>query len=222
MPPNPREFHMSRIHLTVRTIATAAAGALAAAAVVGAAPAQAAPSGTTSLAEVLAADGNKLDRNWDDFDIVEKAVYAVLEAKPDSDVAVLADGGTALTAFVPTDRAFRKLVTDVTGDRLATEKGVLRAVTGFADVDTLEAVLLYHVVPGATIRYAQARAADGASLDTAQGGTLKVNVVGDAVRLKDADKDDRNATVIRAAKNINKGNVQIAHGIDRVLRPIDL
>ncbi len=213
---------MSRTHRTIRTIATAAAGALAAAAVAGVAPAQAAPTGTTSLAQVLAADGNKLDGNWDDFDIVEKAVYAVLEAKPDSPVAVLADGDTALTAFVPTDRAFRKLVTDLTGDRKATERGVLRAVTKFADTDTLETVLLYHVVPGATITYAQAKAADGASLDTAQGGSLRVRVVGDQVRLRDADSNDRNARVIVAAKNLNKGNKQIAHGIDRVLRPIDL
>ena len=49
---------MSRSHTTIRTIATAAAGALAAAAVLGAAPAQAAAqTGTTSLAEVLAAPG---------------------------------------------------------------------------------------------------------------------------------------------------------------------
>jgi fasciclin domain-containing protein len=213
---------MRTIRPTSRIVATVAAGALASAAVIGAAPAQAAPTGTTSLAEVLAADGNKLDGNWGDFDIVEKAVYAVLEAKPGSPVAVLADGDTALTAFVPTDRAFRKLVTDLTGDRSATEKGVLRTLTTLVDVDTIETVLLYHVVPGATIRYAQAKAADGAVLDTAQGGTLKVNVVGDAVRLKDADKNDQNATVIAAAKNLNKGNKQIAHGIDRVLRPVDL
>jgi hypothetical protein len=213
---------MSRTHLTARTVATAAAGALMGTAVAGVAPAQAAPTGTTSLAQVLAADGNRLDGNWDDFDVVEKAVYAVLEAKPDSPVAVLADGDTALTAFVPTDRAFRKLVTDLTGDRKATEKGVLRAVTQLADTDTLEAVLLYHVVPGATIRYAQAKAADGATLGTAQGGSLRVRVVDDEVRLRDADTNDRNARVIVAAKNLNKGNKQIAHGIDRVLRPIDL
>ena len=213
---------MRTIRPTSRIVATVAAGALASAAVIGAAPAQAAPTGTTSLAEVLAADGNKLDGNWGDFDIVEKAVYAVLEAKPGSPVAVLADGDTALTAFVPTDRAFRKLVTDLTGDRMATEKGVLRTLTTLVDVDTIETVLFYHVVPGATIRYAQAKAADGAALDTAQGGTLKVNVVGDAVRLKDADTNDQNATVIPAAKNLNKGNKQIAHGIDRVLRPVDL
>ena len=34
--------------------------------------------GTTSLAEVLAADGTKFDKNWKDFDILEAAVVAVL------------------------------------------------------------------------------------------------------------------------------------------------
>jgi uncharacterized surface protein with fasciclin (FAS1) repeats len=210
-----RPIRKGRIAAVATTIALAATTAL------GAAPAQAAP-GTTSLAEVLSADGNRLDHNWGDFDVVEKAVYAVLAAKPDSPVAVLADGNTRLTAFVPTDRAFRKLVADLTGDHKRTEKGVLRAVTKLVDVDTLETVLLYHVVPGATIRYAQAKAADGAMLDTAQGGALAVRVVGDRVRLRDADRDDRNARVIVAAKNLNKGNKQIAHGIDRVLRPVNL
>ncbi|HEX4976556.1 MAG TPA: fasciclin domain-containing protein [Nocardioides sp.] len=186
-----------------------------------AAPAQAAP-GTTSLAEVLAADGNRLDGNWDDFDIVEKAVYAVLDAKPDSPVAVLADGDTALTAFVPTDRAFRRLVHDLTGERKARERGVLRAVTAFADADTLESVLLYHVVPGSTITYHQAKQADGARLTTALGSKIGVNVVDHGVRLRDRDRDDRNPRVVRALKNVNKGNEQIAHGINRVLRPLDL
>jgi uncharacterized surface protein with fasciclin (FAS1) repeats len=207
---------------TTRTVsAVAAVATLVAGSVLTTTPAQA-KAGTTPLTEVLAADGNRYDRSWDDFDVAEKAVRAVVKADPNSPVAVLADGDTALTAFVPTDRAFRKLVTDLTGDRSATEKGVLRTLTTLVDVDTIETVLLYHVVPGATIRYAQAKAADGAVLDTAQGGTLKVNVVGDAVRLKDADKNDQNATVIAAAKNLNKGNKQIAHGIDRVLRPVDL
>lgn len=208
-----------------RTTRTLAAGLTAAALVASAlvsAPAQAAPKGSTSLAEVLAADGNRLDRSWDDFDIVEKAVYAVLEAKPDSPVAVLADGDTALTAFVPTDRAFRRLVHDLTGDRKAREHGVLRAVTSVADADTLEAVLLYHVVPGATITYFQARNADGARLETALGSKVRVNVVGTDVRLVDRDRDDLNPQVIRSLKNLNKGNEQIAHGINRVLRPIDL
>ena len=209
---------------TTRTLAAGLTAAALAATALVAAPAQAAaaPKGSTSLAEVLAADGNRLDRNWDDFDLVEKAVYAVLEAKPDSPVAVLADGDTALTAFVPTDRAFRRLVHDLTGERKARERGVLRAVTSVADADTLEAVLLYHVVPGATITYFQARNADGARLETALGSKLRVNVVDAKVRLKDRDRDDLNPQVIRSLKNLNKGNKQIAHGINRVLRPIDL
>lgn len=65
------------------------------------APAPAAPAralGTTSLASVLAADGQKFDSNWKDFDIVEAAVYAVAAAKPDSPVLALADGKVRLTA----------------------------------------------------------------------------------------------------------------------------
>jgi uncharacterized surface protein with fasciclin (FAS1) repeats len=210
---------MQHIRPAARLVAAVVTAAVAGSVMV-AAPAQAA--GTTSLAEVLAADGNRLDRNWDDFDIVEKAVYAVLEAKPESPVAVLADGNTALTAFVPTDRAFRRLVFDLSGDRLAREAGVLRAVGKVADVDTLEAVLLYHVVPGATVTYAQALQADGAALGTALGEDIRVNVIDRNVRLRDLDTDDRNARVLREAKNINKGNEQIAHGINQVLRPIDL
>jgi uncharacterized surface protein with fasciclin (FAS1) repeats len=212
---------MSRTRTHTRIAGVVAAGAVAAATALSAAPAHA-NTGTTSLAEVLAADGNRLDHRWSDFDIVEKAVYAVLDAKPDSAVAVLADGTTPLTAFVPTDRAFRRLVTSLTGDRKATERGVLRAVSDFADANTLEAVLLYHVVPGSTITYRQARQADGAKLSTALGSDLRVNVVGDEVLLRDADRNARNPRIHHNKTDLNKGNEQIAHGIGRVLRPLDL
>ena len=125
-----------------------------------------------------------------------------------------------LTAFAPTDRAFRRLVTDVTGDRKATERGVLRAVKTYG-VDTIEAVLLYHVVPGATITYAQAKKADDAKLTTALGADIRVNVHG-VVLLRDLDYDDKNPRVLRRLSDINAGNLQIAHGIGRVLRPVDL
>lgn len=199
------------------------AGALAVTGALAASPPAAAAPGTTSLAEVLAADGNKLDSTWGDFDIVEKAVYRVLRNKPESPVGLLADGDVALTAFVPTDRAFRRLVFDLTGDRKAGERGVLRALNAFADVDTLEAVLLYHVVPGPRITYGEARQADGAKLPTAlEGKSIKVRVRDPRVFLGDRDFDDRNAKVLRKAKNINQGNKQIAHGINRVLRPLNL
>jgi hypothetical protein len=43
-----------------------------------------------------------------------------------------------------------------------------------------------------------------------------------SITLKDRDKDDRDPKVVLKALDLNKGNKQIAHGIDRVLRPIDL
>jgi uncharacterized surface protein with fasciclin (FAS1) repeats len=216
--------------MNIRRIATAlVATACTAATVATAAPAQAATAtsaphtGTTSLATVLAADGHHFDRNWRDFDIVDRAVTTVLQAKPASAVGVLARGDEPVTAFLPTDRAFRVLVEDLTGRHLARERAVFRAVAHGFDVDTIEAVLLYHVVPGASLTYAQARRADGASLPTALGNAaLRVRVVDGRVRLRDLDPDAANARVLPGARNLNKGNSQIAHGISRVLRPVDL
>lgn len=180
--------------------------------------------GTTSLAEVLAADGSDLDRNWKDFDILEAAVTTVLTEDEDSAVAVLADGKTKLTAFAPTDKAFRMLVKDLSGKTFNSEAGVASWLVDNVDLETIETVLLYHVVPGAPITAAQAVKADGAELTTAQGGTIEVKVKGKGkgaqVVLVDQDHDDWNPAV--KTPDINEGNRQIAHGINRVLRPIDL
>jgi uncharacterized surface protein with fasciclin (FAS1) repeats len=209
---------------TTRSLAALAVTAVAAGSTL-AAPgvAQASSLDDRSLATVLAADGNHLDRNWDDFDVLDKAVHAVLAADPSSPVAVLADGDTRLTAFLPTDRAFRRLVLSLTGKRPATERATLRAVTSVADAATLEKILLYHVVPGQPITYREARMADGARLGTALGPKIRVNVLRHrVVKLRDRDLDDANPRVLRSLKDLNRGNKQIAHGINRVLRPIDL
>jgi len=175
--------------------------------------------GHRSLAQVLAADKG-FDRNWSDFDILDKAVTTVLAAKPDSPVKVLTQGRTRLTAFLPTDRAFRRLVHDLTGRAPRTERGTFRAITHVADVDTIEAILLYHVVPGQTLPASKVVKLDGTSVTTAGGGQITVRVHGANVRLVDQDPDARNPRVV--AVDINKGNRQIAHAINRVLRPIDL
>ena len=183
-----------------------------------------APTGTRSLAAVLTADGNQFDSNWYDYDIVTEAVLAVLKAKPTSKVGVLADGTVALTAFLPNDRAFQSLVADLAGSRLSSEKAVFEAVAGLG-IDTVETVLLYHVVPGATITAKQATASNGAVLTTAQGGTITVRSYSrylPIIELRDKDTNDRNPFVNPLALNINKGNKQIAHGITDVLRPVDL
>jgi uncharacterized surface protein with fasciclin (FAS1) repeats len=189
------------------------------------APAQSAEKqavGTRSLAKVLAADGNRFDKNPRDFDILDRAIRTVLKAKPDSPVAVLKDGKVALTAFAPTDQAFRLLAQEVSGTQIRSERKVYAALAKVADVNTTESLLLYHAVPGKTINYKTAKASNGARLKTGTGANLRVRVRNGLVTLVDADPNDRNAQVIPTLKNLNKGNAQIAHGIDRVLRPFDL
>ena len=211
-------------HALRNTLAGACVAALVGTAV--AAPAAAAaPSGTRSLATVLAADGDRFDRNWYDFDIVDQAVAAVLAAKPNSPVAVLADGTVPLTAFIPNDRAFQFLALDLTNRWERTEQGVLTRIAGAVGIDAVEQVLLYHVVPGATITARQALRSDNAVLRTAQGATFRVDVLSrwvPLVRLIDQDRNDLNPFLIRSKLDINKGNAQIAHGISAVLRPLDL
>ena len=209
--------------MTKHRLAVGLAAALATTASIATAPtAHAAPERpkTTSLAQVLAADGHRFDAKWGDFDILDKAVMTVLGEKPDSPVGVLAKGRTKLTAFLPTDRAFRSLVTALTGSQPKSERATFRTLANATGVDTIETVLLYHVVPGATLGSAKVLKADGAKLTTAQGGTVKVHVKKKMVRLQDKDRDLRDPRVI--AVDINKGNPQIAHAIDRVLLPVDL
>jgi len=177
------------------------------------------PLGTTSLASVLLASPPAFDNNWHDYDILTAAVVAVLKAKPNSPVKVLTDGNVALTAFLPSDAAFQRLVKDISGTWVPTEQGVFSAVAGLG-IDTVETVLLYHVVPGATITAKQALKANHVVLATAQGGKITVRVRHGVIRLKDADKNSPDPRV--NVTDINKGNKQIAHGINRVLRPIDL
>jgi len=187
-------------------------------------PAQ--PAGTRSLAAVLTADGNQFDSNWYDYDIVTEAVLAVLAAKPNSAVGVLADGNTAVTAFIPNDRAFRRLARDLTGRWPCSEKATFNTLATAVGIDKLESVLLYHVVPGATIDSATALKSDGAKLNTAlPGTTFTVDVISrrnKLIMLRDTDRNDANPFINTRAFDINKGNKQIAHGITRVLRPIDL
>lgn len=180
------------------------------------------PSGIT-LAEVLLSDSahddaDGFDYNWWDYDIVTQAVLLF----PDLTEAAL-NPDAELTTFLPQDRAFRKLVKEITGERLHTEADVFAAVASLG-VDTVKAVLQYHIVP-AKISYDDAFAADGATVPTLlEGATLEVDVRGrwhHKLFIKDADTDDRDPKVVDP--NIGGENLNgFAHGINRVLRPIDL
>jgi uncharacterized surface protein with fasciclin (FAS1) repeats len=180
-----------------------------------------------SVVDILAADGQDFDSNWSDYDIVERAVLTVLDAKPASAVSALADPIAALTVFAPTDRAFRKLVADLTGSRPATEakafNKLVKAISGLVGssnvIDTVEAVLLYHVVPG-EVPSSTALGLDGAVVTTAGGGTFRV-IVDTSVRLRDQDPSAANAQLVLDRLDIDAGK-SVIHTINRVLRPINL
>lgn len=202
---------------------TAALGAAALAAALIAAPAAQAADGTTSLATVLKAGQAKFDRDFADYDILTKAVEAVLAAKPDSSVKVLADGNTAVTAFIPNDKAFMNLASALTGKKVTTEAAAFKAVAGLG-IPTVEKVLQYHVVPGATILSGDALKANGAKLDTALPGAkigVRVDTAKPSITLVDRATKLKNPHVILSQVDINKGNKQVAHGIDAVLLPMN-
>lgn len=211
---------------TTARLAGLVAGALAVAGLgVGTpAPAQAAL-GTKPLAEVLGADGTRFDADPRDFDIVEAAVLAVLEAKPRSPLGLITRGNQRLTVFLPSDGAFRRFVSDLTGATPRSEKAVFNRTAAIAgDIDTLETVLLYHVKAGRTLvsDHVVDRAEADATTRMVNGERLGFTVTGGKIRLVDADPDNFDARVFAGRLDLNRGNKQVAHGISRVLRPLDL
>ena len=209
-----------------RVSALLATSALALGAITAAAPAANAKAvGEDSLATLLTSDGDEFDKNAKDFDILTEAALAIVGAKPDSPVALVADGTKRATVFAPTDQAFRVLVKDLTGQTIKSEKKIFESLVALAGVDTIETVLLYHVIPGKTLTSGKVLKADGAKLMTAAGKTVKVDVRMKPklkVTLKDKDKGAQDPKAVLTALDLNKGNKQVAHGIDRVLRPIKL
>jgi uncharacterized surface protein with fasciclin (FAS1) repeats len=197
-----------------------AVAAIVGAATIGVAPASSAAMSNNSLVSVLTGGPTGLDADAADYDILTAAVQAVLTGKPDSSVKVLADGTVPLTAFLPTDQAFINLVTALTGSRPASEEATFNTVAGLG-LDTVEQILLYHVVPGKAIASGAALKANGAALKTAlPGKVIKVKVTkAPSIILGDYNTALRNPRVILGQVDINKGSAQIAHGINAVLLP---
>lgn len=191
---------------------------------VAAAPAAASADDTPpTLASILLSDsakddGDGFDRRWWDYDIVTQAVLGY-----DALVAAASDPEAQLTVFLPNDGAFRRLVEELTGERVRSEADVFAAVASLGP-DTVLDVLLYHIVP-MSISYRDALGADDAALDTLlPGAQITVDVNGrnlKYVQLGDLDADDRDPIVVRPNVGGPAAN-GYAHGIDRVLRPMPL
>jgi uncharacterized surface protein with fasciclin (FAS1) repeats len=199
-------------------------GLVAALGTIAIAPTTASAQNAPTLADILLSDSAKdgpdgFDHRWHDYDIVTQAVLLF----PDL-VAAASDPAAQLTVFLPNDRAFQKLVKEISGQRLHSEAEVFAAVAGLG-TDTVLAVLQYHIVP-ASISYQAALGSDDAVLGTLlPDASITVDVKGRGwckyVKLIDADIDDHDPRVVQPNVGGAAAN-GYAHGIDRVLRPIDL
>lgn len=170
------------------------------------------------LTEVLNLKNTSFDNNFSDFDVFTSLWMDVWGQLPESAIQVISDGNTALTAFVPTDRAFQRVVKHLTGKKLKSEARIADAVMSLG-TKTVEKVILYHVVVGDPILSPAALEANGAKLNAASGQTIGVRVSGTTITLVDKAKKHTNAKVILSAVDINKGNKQVAHGINQVMLP---
>jgi len=189
------------------------------------APASTAPVGAqgSTIASVLLADAGKddasgFDRNWHDYDIVTQAVLLF----PDL-VAAASDPSAQLTVLAPNDQAFRLLAQQLTGRGLRTEAAVFEALAGLG-TETVGTVLRYHIVP-AKLAPSAVLASDGVQVATlSNGATFSVDVINPRVafvQFVDGDPNARNPFLRRISVGGELANGFI-HGIDRVLRPIDL
>jgi uncharacterized surface protein with fasciclin (FAS1) repeats len=215
-----------RRNISLALVGAALTTAIAVPAVSAATPVNA-PAG--SVLDLLEADGTAFDGNWYDYDILEAAARVVVDGKPGTTVAALADPKASLTVLAPNDRAFQVLAYDLTGKWYGTEAGVLNGIAGAitnglkADLeDTLEAVLLYHVI-GGKATFADVKSLSGKSVTTVGGGSIGIKYYPwvNLVVLRDADTDDANPWVVNSKRDIAVGN-SIVHGISLVLRPINL
>jgi uncharacterized protein len=180
-----------------------------------------APLGTdVSLADVLAQVSGPFDRNGSDYDVLGALVADVLEADPDSAVGVLADPTVALTAFLPNDDAFVATADELLPGRVPQERVAYNRLVDTLSIEQIEAILLGHVVLGQTLDSSVVVESDGASLTTAAGTTLVIDVRDDgSIAIIDDAEGNRDALLVLDAIDINLGQVQIGHTVDRVLLP---
>ena len=170
------------------------------------------------LTELLKLKTSDFDSNLSDFDIFTALFMDVWGLLPESKIQVISDGNQALTAFIPNDRAFKRLVAFLTGKTLTSESNIATAVMNLGE-KTVENILLYHLVPGQTLTYSQALSSDGVVLSTVSGSSIRLNASGSSLLLIDKKTKHTNPVIVNTKSDLNLGSKQLAHGINQVLLP---
>ena len=170
------------------------------------------------LTELLKLKTSDFDSNLSDFDIFTALFMDVWGLLPESKIQVISDGNQALTAFIPNDRAFKRLVAFLTGKTLTSESNIATAVMNLGE-KTVENILLYHLVPGQTLTYSQALSSDGVVLSTVSGSSIRLNASGSSLLLIDKKTKHTNPVIVNTKSDLNLGSKQLAHGINHVLLP---
>ena len=165
-----------------------------------------APAGSIVDVAVKASSANGPDRNPYDYDLLIAAVTATGLAP------TLADQSKTFTVFAPNDRAFERLVADLSGTYPASEKAALDAILATFTVDQIRNVLLYHVVAGKKLSPLQVLFAR--SLTMANGGTVRPR----GFTLRDETPALRDPRLVLSGINIQATN-GVIHTINRVLVP---
>ena len=164
------------------------------------------PAGSVVDVAVKASGGGAPDANPYDYDLLVQAVTATGLAP------VLADGSQRFTVFAPNDRAFTRLVADLTGSAPASEQAALDTAVSALGIPAIKNVLLYHVVAGRKLGPLQVLLSR--SLTMANGGTVEPR----GITLRDETPALRDPRLVLFALNIPATN-GVIHTIDRVLVP---
>ncbi len=164
------------------------------------------PAGSVVDVAVKASGGGTPDANPNDYDLLVQAVTATGLAP------VLDDESARFTVFAPNDRAFARLVTDLTGSAPASEQAALETAVSALGVDAIKNVLLYHVVAGRKLGPLQVLLSR--SLTMANGGIVRPR----GLQLRDETASLQDPRLVLWAIDIRATN-GVIHTIDRVLVP---
>lgn len=159
-------------------------------------------------------DAQGFDRSWGDYDIATQLVLLF----PDI-VKAAADPSLALTVFVPTDAAFRQIVADVGGKKLSKESEVFAAVKSVG-LSKVKDAMMYHVL-GTKMSGSALKDSAGRKLTTLARLSIRV-IKGSDGRLRVEDRDPEATDAVITKPDLKVASNGIIHGIDRVLRPIEL